>query len=85
MILALGERNALSHYFQHTEEKLISEYEILASVIALVALMISCTAVFFNGIQVKKASETIQLQQELAKGNVIAHSLKIRETERVAK
>lgn len=51
----------------------MSTFEIVSILVAFSALCISCIAVIFSGIQTKKASDALLLQQQLIRGNVIEH------------
>ncbi|MBN2286277.1 MAG: hypothetical protein JXI43_07500 [Tissierellales bacterium] len=51
----------------------MTSFEILSILTAIVVVIISSIALYFNGKQTKRAAETIELQQQLAKANVIEH------------
>ncbi len=48
-------------------------YEFLSFVVAIVAVVISIIAVFYNGVQIKQATKAILLQQQISRGDAVMH------------
>ncbi len=48
-------------------------YDFLTITVAILALVVSVTAVWYNAVQTKKTGEALVLQQQIARGNLIEH------------
>lgn len=48
-------------------------FESVSIIVAVFALLISASAVYYNSLQTKKATEALQLQQNLSRGDAVMH------------
>jgi hypothetical protein len=62
-----------NHINRKPHEDIMTPFELLSSVIAIVAVAMSIAAVVYNGVQVKQAAKAILLQQQIERGNAVMH------------
>jgi hypothetical protein len=51
----------------------MTTYEVISVVVSIAALVVATIAVFFNGVQTRKATRALLLEQQLARGNAAMH------------